>query len=205
MLETIRWHGAASFALLNGVHVYINPRRVARPERPADLILISSSQYDHCSLADIDKLRGEQTRIIVGPSAAEAVTGEVVVLRPWQSTSAERACVKALPVYRADGRPDESGDVGFVISTHLYDVYYTGRTAALPDTSSTRPDVIILPIGSASEMSAEQTVAALKQMRPRWVVPYGWQGVGRTGRAEVQEFASLLDPSQQVVTLEPNP
>ncbi|MCK6578187.1 MAG: MBL fold metallo-hydrolase [Anaerolineae bacterium] len=205
MLESLRWHGAASFAILNNVHIYINPRRIVRPERPADIILISSSRYDFCSASDIDKLRGEQTRLFVSPSAQTSVEGGIM-LRAWQSAMTDRACIKAIPIYRADGAASDSGDVGFVISTRQHDIYYTGRTEALPDSASVRPDIIILPIGGAEGgMSSAAASAALRQMRPRWVVPYGWQSVGRAGRAEAQEFASLLDPAQEVVILDPNP
>ncbi|MBL8131975.1 MAG: MBL fold metallo-hydrolase [Anaerolineae bacterium] len=204
MLESIRWHGAASFAILNDVHIYINPRRIVRPERPADIILISSSSYDCCSASDIDKLRGEQTRLFVSPSAQALVEGGTM-LRAWQSATTDRACIKAVPIYRADGAANDSGDVGFVISTRQHDVYYAGKTEALPDSASVRPDIIILPIGAEGGMSSAAASAALRQMRPRWVIPYGWQGVGRAGRAEAQEFADTLDPAQQAIILDPNP
>lgn len=204
MLETIRWHGAGSFAILNGTHIYINPRKIVRPERPADVILISSGQYDHCSQADIDKLRGDDTRIIASPSAANMIAADVV-LRPYQSTSTARACIKAMPIYRATGLPDESGDLGFVISTSKYDVYYTGRTNALPDAKTLHADIVIMPISGENTPSHDSAAAALRDMRARWVVPYGWSGVGRAVRAEAQSFATLLDPSVEVLVLEPNP
>ncbi len=193
MLETIHWHGAGSIALLNGLHIYINPRRVARPSRPADAILIGSAQYDHCSPADIDKLRGEHTRLIVSESAAALLPG-AEVLRPWQSTTLGSACIKGVPV-------DAPGDLGFIVSSARYDVYYTGRTTALPTCTALHPDVIILPIDGDHALN---DLSALHTMRPRWIVPYGWDanGVSRAGRARAQAFAGHFAP-EQVVILDP--
>lgn len=200
MLDNIRWHGSASFALLNGTHIYINPRRITRPERPADIILIGSAQYDHCSPADIEKLRGSNTLIVGSPSAAAQI-GAQITLRPWQSTCIGSVCVQGIPILTADGKDDASGDLGFVISTSRYDIYYTGQTAALPHSGALHPDIIIIPIGGTTNLSQ----SAMDQMHPRWIVPFGWNGVGRAGIAEAQGFATRFANAAEVVVLEPNP
>lgn len=204
MLDMIRWHGGASFAILNGTHIYINPRRIVRPDRPADIIIIGSGHYEHCSSADIDKIRAPHTLIVASPSAANHIDANVV-LRPFQSTSLGRACVKGVPLYQSNGMPDPSGDLGFVVSTSLYDIYYTGQTSALPEASSLHPDVVIMPITGANSLNHDTAAAAVRQMRPRWVIPFGWNTVGRTGRVEAQSFASVLGTASEVITLDPNP
>jgi hypothetical protein len=193
MLETIRWHGAGSIALLNGLHIYINPRRVARPNRPADAILIGSGQYDHCSPADIDKLRGEHTRIIISESVAAHIPG-AQILRPWQSTALGSACIKGVPV-------DTPGDLGFIVSSARYDIYYTGRTSTLPTCTALHPDMVILPIDGDH---AVEDLRTLRAMHPRWIVPYGWDanGISRAGRARAHAFAGQFSPDQ-VVILDP--
>ncbi|MDZ4769688.1 MAG: MBL fold metallo-hydrolase [Chloroflexota bacterium] len=204
MLESIRWHGASSFAILNGIHIYINPRRIVRPDRPADVILIGSGHYDHCSESDIDKLRGEHTCVITSESAVGHVQGNVV-LRPWQSSAVGSAGIKGVPLFRADGTPDLSGDLGFVISTSRYDIYYTGRTEALPESFALRPDIVILPI-SGDRAISDAAARALRGMQARWIVPYGWDinGTTRTGIAAAQVFAGAFS-ADQVVILDPTP
>lgn len=175
MIERIQWLGHGSFIVQGPPLIYINPWRVARSVFHADVILVSHDHYDHCSLADINKLRGPNTRVI----GSERVAGEIedcIILRPWQSLTIDRACIKAVPAYSPTHwkHPLHHGGLGFIISVNFYDIYYAGDTQAIPEMERIRPDIAILPIDGNGTLTVSEAAEVVKQMRPRWVIPGNW-------------------------------
>lgn len=199
MIDRIQWLGNGSFAVQGTPLIYINPWRITRTNRPADVILISHDRYDSCSLADIAKLRGEHTRIIGTERVAQEIPGCTVLL-PWQSAAVDRACIKAVPAYTPDTA--KSGGLGFVISLNYYDLYYAGDTGLIPEMESIHPDIALLPVGGA--LTAQQAAQATALMRPRWVIPYNW-GVSSSGahRVDAQQFQREVGAGAEVLLLTP--
>lgn len=191
MLDRIHWLGYGGFALLNGIHLYINPWRIARPSQPADFILISHPHYEVCSPLDIDKLRAPTTRVIAAENAA-ADLGIVEVLRPWQTISAGRLCVKAIS---AEGRGSSPDGLGFMISLNFHDIYYAGYTELQPEMARIRADIALLPINGASEVEAAADLIAT--MRPSAVIPYTWGG-SSTFIIDAQRLARMVGDKTQI-------
>lgn len=172
MIDCIEWLGHASFRIAGSPLIYIDPWRVPRPPQPADVILLTHDHYDHCSPADVEKLRDYNTVIVGNSMAAEVIDG-VTTLRPWQSINVGRACIKAVPAYNSH-HPISFGGLGFIISLNYHDIYYAGDTDLIPEMDRIRPDIAILPIGGRQTMDAEMAVEAVRRLRPRWVIPSHW-------------------------------
>jgi L-ascorbate metabolism protein UlaG (beta-lactamase superfamily) len=198
MIERIQWLGNGSFTVQGPPLIYINPWRVPRGVFHADVILVSHHQYDRCSLADINKLRGPNTRII----GSEAVAREIedcLVLRPWQSICVDRACIKAVPAYsstQTKQNRDDSG-LGFIISVNFHDIYYAGDTQLIPEMGRVRPDIAILPIGDAA-LAVSDAVQLIQTMRPRWVIPCNWE---QSSQFDTQSFEHQVEDFAEVVIL----
>ncbi|HDZ60651.1 MAG TPA: MBL fold metallo-hydrolase, partial [Candidatus Pacearchaeota archaeon] len=47
-----------------GKTIYIDPYQIKDDSEKADLILLTHSHYDHCSVADLNKIVKEGTRIV---------------------------------------------------------------------------------------------------------------------------------------------
>lgn len=201
MIENIQWLGHGSFLIQGPPFIYINPWRVIRSAFHADVILISHHHYDHCSVADVNKLRGPDTRIIGSTRVPEYIP-EAEVLRPWQTTTIDRAAIKAVPAYSPDDprHPRSDDGLGFLISIKLYDVYYAGDTDLIPEMKLIRPDIAILPIDDDGTLSVERAVDVVRQMRPRWVIPSNWGGSGEgVPEIEARRFARLVGDIAEVV------
>ncbi len=170
MIERIEWLGHASFRIQGMPLIYIDPWRIARNAFHADIILVTHDHYDHCSPADVEKLRGPGTMVVSNNMAASILGGEVTILRPWQMLTIDKVCIRAVPAYNSH-HPQEFGGLGFVISLDHYDIYYAGDTDLIPEMSSLRPDIAILPIGGRQTMDVSSAVEAVRRMKPRWVLP----------------------------------
>lgn len=205
MLDQIQWLGHGSFIIQGPPLIYINPWRVTRKAFHADVILVGHDHYDHCSLADIEKLRGPATKIIGNEAVAREIEG-CTILRPWQSVTVDRARINAVPAYSPqDSRhPLSAGGLGFVISLNLYDIYYAGDTQAIPEMARLCPDIAILPIDGNGTLTVNDAVQVVKQMHPRWVIPCNWgapnEGAART---DAYAFQKAVGDAAEVVILPP--
>ena len=172
MIDRIEWLGHASFRIQGMPLIYIDPWRVARNAFHADIILVTHDHYDHCSPADVEKLRGPGTIVVTNSMGAKLIDG-ATVLRPWQVLNVDRACIKAIPAHNSH-HPKEFEGLGFVISLDHYDIYYAGDTDLIPEMSAIHPDIAILPIGGRQTMGVDNAVEAVRRLRPRWVIPSHW-------------------------------
>jgi L-ascorbate metabolism protein UlaG (beta-lactamase superfamily) len=199
MIDQIQWQGHGSFAILGDPLIYINPRRVTRIPRPADAILIGNEHYEYCSLADIEKLRGPNTQVIASARAAQQIEN-CTVLRPWQSISVGRACIKGIPAYSSRLGSSDEGSLGFVISVNYFDIYYAGQSGIIPEMTAIHPDIAILPIDGNGTMTASEAAQVAAQMHPKWVIPCNWGfNASGTNRVDAQIFTREVGSNAQVV------
>jgi L-ascorbate metabolism protein UlaG (beta-lactamase superfamily) len=203
MIDRIQWLGHASFRIEGPSLIYINPWRVARSAFHADAVLISNDQYDHCSPADIEKLCGPNTTIIANPGAAEVLGDHVIVLRPWQSLNIGETRITAVPAYTySDHHPVSKGELGFLISIGLYDIYYAGCTDFVPELAHIHADAAILPLSAGhGTMNADRLADLVRTTQPRWVIPSHWGTLGGTPH-DVRALSRALDGQAEVVNLE---
>jgi L-ascorbate metabolism protein UlaG (beta-lactamase superfamily) len=205
MIDQVQWLGHGSFIIQGSPLIYINPWRVARSVFHADIVLITHNHYDHCSLADIEKLRGPHT-IVIGNQQVANEIGDCMVIRPWQSLTIDRACIKAVPAYSHDDwrHPRSDGGLGFVISINLYDIYYAGDTELIPEMSQLKPDIAILPIDGNGTLTVSDATEAVRQMHPRWAIPSNWGSNGGATRMDAMAFKSQAGELTDVVILPQN-
>ncbi len=203
MIDRIQWLGHGSFRIQGPPLIYINPWRIARSAFHADIILISNDQYDHCSPADIEKLRGPHTAVIGNPSAAVALGGSMTVLRPWQSINFGSARITAVPAYTfTPHHPISKNELGYIISLDYYDIYYAGTTDVVPELKHVQADLAIVPVAAGQgTMSVESAAELLNTMRPRWAVPSHWGTLGGT-QIDVQLLENALHDDISVVVHE---
>lgn len=201
MIEHIQWLGHGSFLIQSDPIIYINPWRVIRTAFLADVILITHDHYDHCSIGDIEKLRGPNTIIISNERVAEQIP-DITLLRPWHSMSIGRASIKAVPAYSPNDvrHPKADGGLGFIISINYFDIYYAGDTKKISEMSMIHPDIAILPIDNDGTLSVDEAVDVVKLLRPRWVMPSNWgsRGEGVT-YVEADEFRHKVGSNAGVI------
>lgn len=203
MIDQIQWLGHASFRIQGPPLIYINPWRMTRNAFHADIILITNDQFDHCSPADVEKLRGPDTVVIANESAAAALGDDVNVLRPWQCMTFGNACITAVPAYTfTEHYPVSKGGLGFIISLDYFDIYYAGITDWLPELKRRQADIAILPVAAGpGTLNQERLMTLVDVMEPEWVVPSHWGTFGGT-HLDVQAWERALDGKAKVAAFE---
>ncbi len=203
MIERIQWQGHGSFAIAGSLFIQIAPWRVVKRASPPDVILIGHDHYDHCSPADVEKIRGEHT-VIIGNKNVARVIDNTTVLREWHSISVDRASIKAIPAYSASDprHPPEAGGLGFVISLDYFDIYYVGDSQIVPGMEHLRPDIVLLPIDGYGRLTAAEALCLIDMLQPRWAIPYNWGGAGEEAtQLDAQSFKSRVRGRTEVLLL----
>ena len=203
LIDRIQWQGHGSFAINGSPYIQIAPWRVVKRESPADVILIGHDHYDHCSPADVAKIRGEDT-VVIGNESVARVIEDTTILREWHSLRVDRASIKAMPAYSpSDPRhPPEAGGLGFVISLDYFDIYYVGDSQFVPGMERLRPDILLLPIDGYGRLTVDEALQLVDKLQPRWAIPYNWGGAGEEAtQLDAQSFKSRVRGQSEVLLL----
>lgn len=203
MIDRIQWYGHSSFVIQGTPLIHIAPWRMTQSIFHPDVILVGHDHYDHCSQADIEKIRGDNTQVIGNKGVAEIVE-HTTVIRPWQSITVDKANIKAVPAYSPnDSRhPKDDEGLGFIISLDFYDIYYTGDTQIIPDMSLLHPDIILLPIDGHGRLSKDEAIEVIEMLKPRWVIPYNWGQSGEEATTrDAHEFKQEVGGRAEVLLL----
>ncbi|MCY4147245.1 MAG: MBL fold metallo-hydrolase [Chloroflexi bacterium] len=205
MLDKIKWQGGGSFRIDGEPTIQIAPWRVVRQASPPDIILIGHDHFDHCSPADVAKLRGAQTTIIGSQRVAEIIEG-TIMLREWQSIRLQNATIRAVPAIsrRAEQNASAAGGLGFVVSIGYYDIYYVGDARLVAGMEVLRPDIVLLPIDGSGQLSIEAALELIALLQPRWAIPYNWGGTGpQATELDARSFQSRAGEATEVRLLQP--
>jgi L-ascorbate metabolism protein UlaG (beta-lactamase superfamily) len=179
MIEHIHWLGHSSFRINentggNGSVIYIDPWRIPEGSPRADLILVSHDHHDHCSPADIARIRTDDTLVIANPRAASVLGMRTEVMRPWQGAmNVGSVSIRAIPAYTIAKAFHASvfEGLGFVISVSRYDIYYAGDTDLIDDMYRTGCDIALLPVGGVFTMNASEAAEAARRVKAKHAVP----------------------------------
>ncbi len=194
----IKWLGHAGFLINNSKIIYIDPYNIKDGSQKADLILITHSHYDHCSVADINKIIKEGTKIVMPADCQSKITRfnipiEMHIIEPEQELIYQGIKIFTLPAYNVD-KPFHSKEeswVGYLIKMNNFLIYHAGDTDVIPEmqklTGYNKRIVALLPVGGRFTMSAEEAVEAAKIIKPFLVIPMHYGSVVGTAE-DAEEF-----------------
>ena len=181
----INWLGHAGFLIKDSKVIYIDPYKIKDRLEKADMILITHSHYDHCSVADISKIIKEGTKIIVTADCQSKITKfdipiKIEIIEPGQELIFNGLKISALPAYNTDKpfHPKREGWVGYLIKMDNVLVYHAGDTDIIPEMQKLtgykqhgKHLVALLPVGGRFTMSAEEAAEAAKLIKPTLAIP----------------------------------
>lgn len=196
----IHWLGHDTFLLENGKRVCIDPFKLKKPVE-ADLVLVTHEHYDHWSIEDLKRVVNPHTTLVtirqnVG-DASKLPAKRVVTIKPGQREEIEGVAIEAVPAYnltkfREPGRvfhPKEDGKVGYIVTLGGVRFYHAGDTDAIPEMSSFKTDVALLPVSGTYVMTADEAVEAARMIKPALAIPMHFGSIVGS-EADAQRFKS---------------
>ena len=200
----LKWLGHAGFLIKNKKTIYIDPYNIKGNLEPADIILITHSHYDHCSLPDMGKIIKEGTKIFASADCQSKITKfdipvKIELVEPGYELDLGDIKIYTLPAYNIDKHfhPKDESWVGYVIKMGDVVIYHAGDTDLIPEmqklTGHKQPDkefIALLPIGGRFTMNAEEAAEAAELIKPTLAIPMHWgEIIGNKNDAE--EFVEL--------------
>jgi L-ascorbate metabolism protein UlaG (beta-lactamase superfamily) len=200
----LRWLGHSGFLIKNHKVIYIDPYNIKPGLEKADIILITHSHYDHCSIADIKSLVKPGTKIILTADSQSKITRldspiDIQIVEPNQELNLGELKISTLPSYNLDKQfhSKEEGWVGYVVKINNVIIYHAGDTDFIPEMQKLtghnqqgKQFIALLPIGGKLTMNAEEAAEAAKLIKPSLAIPMHYGTIG--GELEdAEEFVRL--------------
>jgi L-ascorbate metabolism protein UlaG (beta-lactamase superfamily) len=198
--------GHAGFLITSssGRRVAIDPYNISHDIEKADLILITHSHYDHCSIKDVTKLAKQGTIVVIPADAQSKITKvegvEMQIIEAGDEFSFGNVKIKALPSYnvKKDFHPKREGWVGYLVKMNGTTFYHAGDSDFIPEMKKLTgygkhgvEFVALLPVSGKYVMNAEEAAEAASLINPNLAIPmhYGAGVVGK--REDAEEFVKL--------------
>lgn len=202
----IKWLGHAGFLIKNSRTIYIDPYNIKETDEKADIILLTHSHYDHCSVADIEKIIQNGTKIVATADCQSKITRfeipiEMEIVEPGQEVDLGNIKISVLPAYNIDKHfhPKDEGWVGYLIKMNNVLIYHAGDTDVIPEMQkltghhqSNKEFIALLPIGGRFTMSVEEAIEAAKMIQPTFVVPMHYGSI-IGNKSDAEEFIELCE------------
>ncbi|MEO9321108.1 MAG: MBL fold metallo-hydrolase [Nitrososphaera sp.] len=173
---SFQWTGHDGFKIIaEGKTVYIDPYRLGsrhHKKSDADLILVSHNHFDHLSVEDLKHVvKHDNSTVIV--SAKEGVEqlqkanlgAEVKGVAPGDRLEVKGVKIEAVPAYNTNKNfhPKADRKVGYVLTLDGLRIYHTGDTDEIPEMSSVKPDIALVPVSGTYVMTAEEAARAVNE------------------------------------------
>lgn len=180
MLKNIEWLGHSTIKINNQNQViYIDPYNIKQDYNDADMIFITHSHYDHFSEDDINKVKKENSNIIITEDVFEKTLSlgfkesNIITVKPNESYQIDNIKFDTIPSYNVNKKfhPKENNWVGYVIDINGVKYYIAGDTDITDENKMVKCDVAFLPVGGTYTMDFEEAANLANIIEPKVVVP----------------------------------
>lgn len=210
----IHWLGNAGFLIKNSKIIYIDPYNIRDGLEKADLIFLTHSHYDHCSVADIAKIIQPGTKIIMPADCQSKIVRFDVpinyeIVEPSRELVLGDVKISCISSYNLDKafHPKDEGWVGYLIKMKDVLIYHAGDTDKIPEMQKLtgykqegKKFVALLPVGGRFTMTAEEAADAVNLIKPDLAIPMHYGSVAG-GQEDAQEFKELCEESGNKVEI----
>jgi len=190
----------------NGKRIAIDPYNISDKAGKADLILITHSHYDHCSIKDITKLAKKGAIIVTTPDGQSKITRiegvDMQIIEAGNEIGFGHIKIEAMPAYNIgkDFHPKNEGWIGYLIKINNLIIYHAGDSDKIPEMEKLtgygkhgNEFVALLPVSGTYVMSAEEAFDVASLIKCSLAIPMHY-GAGVAGTVEdAKRFARLCE------------
>ncbi len=179
MLENIELLCHSSIKIKEEKVIYIDPFKIDKNYNDADIIFITHDHYDHYSEEDIEKIRKEDTIIIVPKAMFEKVLKNgfnkenIIEVIPNRKYKVEKIRFETVLAYNINKQfhPKENAWVGYVIELNGIKYYIAGDTDITEENKKVECDIALVPVGGTYTMNFKEAAELVNEIKPKIAVP----------------------------------
>lgn len=201
MLEDITVLCHSSIKINKEKVIYIDPFKIDKNYNDADIIFITHNHYDHYSEEDIDRVKKEDTVIIVPEELLTKVLIKgfrqdyIITVEPNQKYMVEKTKFETIPAYNTNKQfhPKENGWVGYIIEIKSTKYYIAGDTDITEENKQVKCDVAFVPVSGTYTMDFKEAANLINDIQPKIAVPIHYGSIVGTNQDAI-DFSKLLNP-----------
>jgi len=204
----LKWLGHSGFLIENSKVIYIDPYKIREGLPKADLILITHSHYDHCSLEDMKKIVQDGTKIIMPADCQSKIARfdvqiKMEIIQPGQEMDLGDLQISAVPAYNIDKHfhSKDEGWIGYLVKMQNVVIYHAGDSDLIPEMQkltghkqSGKDFVALLPVGGRFTMNFEEAAEAAKLIKPTVAIPMHYGSIVGS-EEDAKEFKEICAES----------
>lgn len=204
MLENIEVLYHSSIRIEKEKIIYIDPYKINKNYNDADIIFVTHDHYDHYSEEDIDKVKKENTIIVVPEDLLPKLINKgikqenIITVKPNNKYEVEGIKIETILAYNIEKQfhPKANNWVGYIIDMYGIKYYIAGDTDITEENKKVKCDVAFVPVGGTYTMDYREAAALVNEIKPKIAVPIHYGSVVGTVE-DANQFIKLLDKEIQ--------
>ena len=200
MLENIKVLCHSSIKMEKEKTIYIDPFKIEENYSDADIIFITHDHYDHYSKENIEKIKKENTVIVIPKEMLDKVEEDgfrkenIVAVEPNGTYRIGEILVKTVRAYNKTKQfhPKENNWVGYIIEIQGVSYYIAGDTDFLEENKNIKCNVAFVPVGGTYTMNVTEAAEFVNTIKPEIAVPTHY-GTIVGNKEDGEEFVKLLE------------
>ena len=182
--------------------IYIDPFKIDKNYLDADIIMITHDHFDHYSEEDIEKIKKENTTIVIPEKLLIKVEEsgfkkeKIMVVEPNKKYEIDGIKIETIPAYNTNKQfhPKEMGWVGYILEINGIHYYIAGDTDITEENKKVKCDVALVPIGGTYTMTYSEAANLINIINPKIAIPIHYGSIVGTNE-DAKNFVKLLKPN----------
>ncbi|MBS3091014.1 MBL fold metallo-hydrolase [Candidatus Pacearchaeota archaeon] len=205
-------HSGFLVTIVNGVNkkIFIDPYNLSENavKEKADIILITHSHYDHCSIKDIERIKKEKTKIICPADVQSKITRienvDMQVMEQGGEIEFGNIRIQAMPAYNInkDFHTKKDHFLGYLIKISEIILYHSGDSDKIPEmekltgySKQGNKLIVMLPVSGIYVMDANEAAETAKMIGADTAIPMHY-GAGVAGT--IEDAKKFVEVCQQL-------
>jgi len=209
MLKNVKVLYHSSIRIEEEKVIYIDPFKIVQNYNDADLIFITHEHYDHYSEEDIEKVKKDDSIIIIIPKDLLTTLfkkgynkNNIITVEPNKEYFVQGIKFETIPAYNVNKsfHPKEKAWIGYVIEIKGIRYYIAGDTDLTEENKKVKCDVALVPVGGTYTMNFKEASELINEIKPKIAVPTHYGDVVGTNK-DATDFINLLNKTIKDIIL----